>query len=320
MTGPHGDDARQVALARGQDPDCVLDLAASLNPFAPDVVGLAAGRLGVLGRYPDSGDRRSATTALATALAVDPGRVLLTNGGAEAIALVATELGRGWVEEPEFALYRRHLPSVEPEAPRFRSDPHNPTGLLAGPGDSAAVWDEAFYPLATGRWTRGDSAQGEAIVVGSLTKVFACPGLRLGYVLAPPDRADLVDTLSRRQPQWSVNGLALAVLPTLLARADLAGWAASIVAARQALVDVLASHGLVPRRSDANYVLVDGAAGLHHRLADHGVVVRDCTSFGLPASVRMAVPDEYGLARLDAALAAVTTGIGAEEVAGCEVR
>ncbi len=47
--------------------------------------------------------------------------------------------------------------------------------------DTADVWDEAFYPLATGTWTRGDE---DAVVVGSLTKVFACPGLRLGYVLA----------------------------------------------------------------------------------------------------------------------------------------
>ena len=46
----------------------------------------------------------------------------------------------------------------------------------------AAVWDEAFYPLATGTWTRADTG---TVVVGSLTKVFACPGLRAGYVVAP---------------------------------------------------------------------------------------------------------------------------------------
>jgi len=59
----------------------------------------------------------------------------------------------------------------------------NPTGLLAGQSETAAVWDEAFYALATGSWTRGDVAAG-ATVVGSLTKLFACPGLRVGYVLA----------------------------------------------------------------------------------------------------------------------------------------
>src|SRR5205085_500529 len=66
---------------------------------------------------------------------------------------------------------------------RWRSNPNHPLGTLAAVTDRAAVWDEAFWPLATGTWTRGD-ADRSAIVVGSLTKVFACPGLRVGYVLA----------------------------------------------------------------------------------------------------------------------------------------
>ena len=53
--------------------------------------------------------------------------------------------------------------------------------------------------------------------------------------------------------------------------------------------------------SDANFVLVEvpeGAAEARARLARHGVVVRDCTSFGLPGHVRLSVPDEAGLERL----------------------
>ncbi len=83
---------------------------------------------------------------------------------------------------------------------------------------AADVWDEAFYPLATGRWSRGDVAAGSATaVVGSLTKLFDCPGLRLGYVMADPA---LIERLSRRQPAWSVGSLALAVLPDLLEHAE----------------------------------------------------------------------------------------------------
>ena len=190
-------------------------------------------------------------------------------------------------------------------APRWRSNPRNPTGRLAAPGETAAVWDEAFYPLATGAWTRGDAG---AVVVGSLTKVFACPGLRLGYVLAPD--AHLADRLRRRQPRWAVNGIAAALLPDLLERADLPAWSRGIAELRDQLVDVLHAHGLHPRPSDAPFVLVDRAPGLRDRLAPLGIVVRDCTSFGLPDCARIAVPDPDGLERLDHALGAVA----AEEV------
>ncbi|HEY3810108.1 MAG TPA: aminotransferase class I/II-fold pyridoxal phosphate-dependent enzyme [Acidimicrobiales bacterium] len=300
--GPHGDDARRLAAALGVEVAAILDLAASMNPFAPSVTSLAALHLDELTRYPAVGDVRAATESLAGSMGVDPDRLLLTNGGSEAIALVAAELGRGWVDEPDFSLYQRHLGRLDPAAARFRSDPHNPTGRLAGPEDCAEVWDEAFYPLATGRWTRGDAAQGGSVVVGSLTKLFACPGLRLGYVLAPAGDADVVRRLEARQPRWSVNALALAVLPDLLAGADLCGWAASVARARQDLAGLVSAHGLRPRPSAANFILVDGAAGLRDRLAIRGVLVRDCTSFGLPDAVRIAVPAPAGLRRLSIAL------------------
>ncbi len=304
--GGHGGDAGRVAAALGLDPASMLDLSASLNPVAPDPVPVVGRHLGALRTYPDPAP---ATASLATALGVDPARVLLTNGASEAIALVAAELGRGWVDEPDFSLYRRHLGASDPMGNRWRSNPHNPTGLLAGPAHVADVWDEAFYPLATGWWTRGDADQGST-VIGSLTKVLACPGLRLGYVLAPDDA--LVGRLAGRQPQWSVNGPAVAALPELLERADLPAWAGAVARLRSELVDLLVDHGLSPRASDANFVLVDGAGGLRERLAPRGVVVRDCTSFGLPGTVRVAVPDGDGLARLASALEAAEAS-GARE-------
>jgi histidinol-phosphate/aromatic aminotransferase/cobyric acid decarboxylase-like protein len=286
-----------VAAALGLAPNEVLDLSVSLNPDAPDVAALAAAHLDALRRYPDA---EAATAAMAEALATTPDRVLLTNGGAEAIALVCADLGRAAVAGPgEFSLYARHLkaavdPAEDPAAPRIRSNPNNPTGLLAGTGERAAVWDEAFYPLAAGTWTRGDPG---AVVVGSLTKVFACPGLRAGYVYAEPER---IARLAARQPRWALNGLAAALVPELLARADLPAWRGAVARRRAALAAAL--PGVVP--SHANFVLVEvaeGAAAARARLAWRGVVVRDCTSFGLPGHIRLSVPDEAGLERLVAA-------------------
>ena len=314
-SGPHGGDGRLVAASYGLDPASVLDLSASLNPFASDPAAVVTRHLDAsLGRYADAIDVAVATTALADALGVDIGRVLVTAGGAEAIALVAGELERGWVGAPEFSLYARHLSVIDADGPEFRSDPNNPTGALAPYGASAGVWDEAFYPLATGRWSRRSplplwsGPEDAAVVVGSLTKVLACPGLRLGYVIAPADGGEalgfpgLLDRLAGRQARWSVSALALASLPDLLDTVDLAAWSASVASARTELVGVLVAHGFSPRPSSANFVLVDGAGGLRAALAPQGVVVRDCSSFGLSGSVRIAVPDGDGLARLEAAL------------------
>jgi histidinol-phosphate/aromatic aminotransferase/cobyric acid decarboxylase-like protein len=276
--GPHGGDGERIARTLGVDPDSLLDLSASLNPVAPDVVTLAASHLGSLRRYPDGAAAR---------------RLLAeTNGGAEAISLLGQLIG-GRVEEPEFSLH----PRGTAPAPLWRSNPHNPTGRLAGPAVRADVWDEAFYPLATGEWSRHDPAA--VAVVGSLTKLFACPGLRFGYVIADPD---LIAALAARQPAWAVGGLELALLPELLAGADLAGWSEAMADLRADLVALLTRHGVTPHRSDANFVLCDAPPGFRDKLLGQGIVVRDCTSFGLPAQVRIAVPDDRGIQRLSAAL------------------
>jgi histidinol-phosphate/aromatic aminotransferase/cobyric acid decarboxylase-like protein len=278
----------------GIEPDEVLDLSASLNPFAPDVAARVASAARSITRYPDVEPARA---ALAEAVGVDEDRVLLTNGGAEAIALVAAARPAGRVDEPDFSLYARHLRDLSADAPRWRSNPHNPTGRLAGPGDRAGVWDEAFYPLATGTWTRGDAG---AFVVGSCTKVFACPGLRMGYVIAP-DRASAADVRAY-QPEWSVGALACEVLPALLADADLPGWAAGIASLRRDLVGALADAGLEADPSDASYVLVREAPGLREHLARRAVLVRDTSSFGIARGVRIAVPSPAHLGRLADAL------------------
>jgi histidinol-phosphate/aromatic aminotransferase/cobyric acid decarboxylase-like protein len=290
----HGGDGARVAAALGLDPDEVLDLSATLNPLAPDPAPVLRRHLGSLHRYPDPS---SAAASLASHLRVEPELLVLTNGGAEAIALVAAELG-GRVDEPDFSLYPRE---DRADAPRWRSNPHSPSGRLAAAEDEADVWDEAFWPMATGTWTRGDHRRGR-VVVGSLTKLLAVPGLRVGYALCPD--ADLARRLRERQPTWSVNGLVASALPELLDPVDLPTWAGAMTGLRDRLVDGLVAAGLAPVAADAPWVLVPHAAGLRDRLARRGVVVRDCSSFGLTDTVRIAVPGDEDRCRLLEALEA----------------
>jgi len=266
--GEHGGDGARVAAALGLAPDEVLDLSASLNPFAPDVARLARRRLDALGRYPEV---ESAEALLADGLGLPRDRLVLTAGGSQAIALVAAREGAGRVDDPDFSLYARHLPRLDPSAPRWRSDPHSPSGRLAAPGDRAGVWDEAFLPLAD--------------------------------AIAPtPDDAE---ALRRARPVWAVGGLACALVPDLVEAADPAGWTAAITRARDELAGVLRGRGWRPLPSDAPWLLVPGAGGLREALARQAVVVRDCSSFGLADHVRVAVPDAAGLERLDRALGTV---------------
>jgi histidinol-phosphate/aromatic aminotransferase/cobyric acid decarboxylase-like protein len=292
--GPHGGDAQRLAWALGVPVGEVLDLSVSLNPAAADPAPVVVRHLDAIGRYPDDS---AAVAALAEVLSVDRTRLVLTNGGAEAIALVAALHPIGWADEFEFSLYRRHLRALDPDGPHWMSDPHNPSGRLAPRDCRAFVRDEAFYALATGTWTRGDQG---TIVVGSLTKALACPGLRIGYVLAPDDGT--AARIAHLRPRWSLNGLAAAALPDLLAAADPAAWVAGIGPLRSDLTDLLHRHGLDACPGAANFLWVPAARGLRDRLLPHGVLVRSGASFGHPDAVRIAVPTPAGLERFERVL------------------
>jgi len=293
----HGGDAPLLARALGVDPDEILDLSMTMNPLASDVVPLVRECAESVRRYPDAD---FATDALAEAIGIEANRLLLTNGGAEAIALVAMELGDAQVVEPEFSLWRRHLGSgsritAKAGLGRVRSNPNNPIGVLARDDELAQCWDEAFFPLATGRWTRGDAERG-AIVVGSLTKLFACPGLRLGYVIAP-DIA-IRQRLAERQSMWSVSSLALGVLPALIASSQLEDWASEISLLRSSLAEIFITRGFLVEVADAPWILVRDAAWLRDPLARQMILVRDCVSFGLEGTIRIAVPESKFFPRI----------------------
>lgn len=264
--------------------------------MAPAVGVVVRAAAGSIIHYPD--DRR-ATAVLADALGVPSELVVLTNGAAEAISLVAALEPAGWVEPPEFALYERHLAVIDRTARPWQSNPSNPLGRLAAPDTEAGVWDEAFWQLATGTWTRGDH---EAWRLGSLTKLWACPGLRLGYAIAPDVEAAIA--LRRVQPRWPVSTLAVAAVEELVPRSDLPRWAEALRSRRLDLVRMLSGHGLDVTDTDACWVLVD-RPDLRADLLPHGVIVRDCTSFGMPGVHRIGVPDDRGAARLARALAKV---------------
>ncbi|PDV99225.1 pyridoxal phosphate-dependent aminotransferase [Candidatus Chloroploca asiatica] len=185
--------------------------------------------------------------------------------------------------------------------------PNNPTGvvlasailqtlLAIAAGDGGyLILDRSYSDLQrTATAALSETSSPHLITLHSLTKSYALAGLRLGYLLASPELSARVGTF---QPTWSVSsaaqaaGLAALSDPTFLASTRSPLWAAS-----EMLSTGLAELGLPVWRAALPFVLVrtgDGAA-TRAALLGRGCVVRDCTSFGLPAWVRVAPrrPDE----------------------------
>jgi len=174
------------------------------------------------------------------------------------------------------------------------NNPHNPTGQL---WDLASVrwlcdrfgWvvvDEAFMDFL--RPDHQPSAIAlvqdypNLVVIRSLTKFYAMPGLRLGYAIAQPDR--LRRWQQWRDP-WSVNSLAVAAAIACLddqAFADQT-WTWLTSARSNLAAGLAARSGLRPFAGAANYLLVQTAMPgdrLQHRLLQGDrVLIRDCLSF-----------------------------------------
>ena len=205
---------------------------------------------------------------------------------------------------------------VRAQRPRmaFICNPNNPTGsyldreqieqLLAASDDTLWVLDEAFVAFAERAWSSVEllARFENLVVVRSMTKDYAIPGLRLGYAVAHPA---VVAALSKVRPPWSVNAFAQAAgLAVLDDDAFLRQTLAQIRIASFELRAAILRLGWRVTPSAVHFFLVEvGAAGAFRRsLAERGCIVRDATSFGLPEFVRIATRTPAENARLVSAL------------------
>ncbi len=229
--------------------------------------------------------------------------------GAEVVTYLAPEPA-GFV--PELAELTRLLNRTRP-ALVWAANPANPTGIYLPEGpfkatldafEGVLVIDEAFRSFVSGPWpSEALLNTGRVILLRSLTKDFGLAGLRLGYLLGPPE---IVDRVRAHQPPWSVNALAQAAGEFILTRTDFIDACRSrLTRRRQELRRALERLGLRVSDSAANFLLVrTGAATActEFLLERHGILVRDCTSFGLPDYIRVAVRRRPENRRLVAAL------------------
>jgi len=191
-------------------------------------------------------------------------------------------------------LVRKHRPKGV-----FLCNPNNPTGqylsaedvreILSVARDSLVILDEAYIAFTESTWVSIDLMGGNNLVIlRSMTKDYALAGLRLGYAIAAEP---IISVLRRVRPPWNVSSVAQkAAVYALKADGYLEECRIKIKEAKEFLVEGLKGMGLSPLPSQTNFFLVKvgDAAGFRWALFKKGILVRDCTSFGLPDYIRLA--------------------------------
>ena len=241
------------------------------------------------------------------------------------------------MELAEQTLSRLRGEGVEPgEALWFIGSPNNPTGKLCDPAiirellrqGERIVVDEAFMDFIPDarRFSVVEDAAAEErlIVIRSMTKFYAIPGIRLGYAVAAPH---VIERLKRLQTPWSVNSLAQqigeAVLEEHAYRSRTLQWLAE---ERPWFAGALQTLGLDVIEGAANYILLSvpahtgyTASSLQSVMGMRGVLIRDASHFeGLSGSycrvaVRLRSENERLLDALDGVLNSKRRGHGSDE-------
>ena len=191
---------------------------------------------------------------------------------------------------------------IQKPALTFLCNPNNPTGVYTERDDitklastladvgGILVIDEAYANFVEGRWESESLTQyGNVILLRSMTKDYALTGLRLGYSIASPEITKMLASL---QPDWSVNSLAqVAGIVALTDNNYLINSRQAIKDIKTYLISELESQGFNIPIPNANFILVEtkDAHKLRTQLLMKGIVVRDCTSFGLPNYVRVGI-------------------------------
>jgi len=291
-----------VPIERHPDPDAaeLRDAIATRVNVSPDQVIVGNGSLDLI-RALAVAYIRTGDTGLIVAPTFGEYRVAVEVMGARVIEFRAHARDEFRVDVD--ALIAR-VAELKPRL-AFICNPNNPTGAYVSRDDSARVldaspetlWmlDEAFVPFIENAWASRDLlARENLIVMRSMTKEYALPGLRLGYALAP---REVIDALAKVRAPWSVNAFAQAAgLAVLADEKFLQDTLTQIRDEAKKLRAAIENLGWRVMPSALHYFLVEvgDARAFRATLAARGLLVRDCVSFGLPAFVRIATrkPEE----------------------------
>lgn len=323
MTDKHGGNLMKLALAAGKPIEDILDFSANINPLgAPEWLRpLISRQIGSLVHYPDP-QCTELRGAIAEKFNISLDEVIAGNGSTEILYLLprvlhasraiipvpsyldytsAAELGGMQVEKMPLAEEEEFVLNLPKLAQKLRGGeivivgrPNNPTGFFFNDNDfrklaldypdTIFVVDESFINFIEGAKSLITDRPSNVIVLFSLTKFYAIPGIRLGFAVA--DRR-IIDELYRIMPPWSVNTIAQAVGTAAVKDTAYASESKKIVLEeRQWLQNELSKMpGLKVYPGSANFLLVKlnnndkNAPQLAQKMLSDGIAIRVCDNF-----------------------------------------
>jgi len=307
----HGAIDYQELAKQGIAPDDVIDFSENSNPYGPSPAVRAAIINANPARYPDR-DCLALRQALADHEGCTPDSIMVGNGAAELIWL----LGFAFIQPhdpvlivgPTFGEYERTVRLMNGQVIAWRSqasdnfqldvtalsqalkthnprlfflcNPNNPTGVVTELStiemwartypQTLFVIDEAYIDFVPEMVSAYTLDLPNILILRSMTKAYALAGLRLGYALGPQR---LIAALAQVQTPY---------LQETLQR---------LAEAKCVFCDALAKLGWTAPPSATHYQLLqvgERASQFRARLLPHGLLVRDCASFGLADTIRVA--------------------------------
>lgn len=297
MIEGHGDDIYKYGPLR-------CNFSSNISPLidTSELRQYLSTRLEVIDHYPEP-SAHSLEVALAKEHDIHPEEILVTSGATDAIYLIAQTLRDEKtfnVKNPTFSEYADACKmygfegSTRYGAVRWLCNPNNPTGELRqldsiqklSSWHKWVVIDQSYEAYAINRTLtpREAIAIQNVIQIHSMTKRFAIPGLRLGYIVAP---APMIERLRANHRPWAVNALAIEAGLWLLEHKN--PYERFLIEKLLSDAKVLANKlrsipGIIVTPSETNFMLcslkhVPAAQLKAYLLEKHQFLIRDASNF-----------------------------------------
>lgn len=174
----------------------------------------------------------------------------------------------------------------------FLANPNNPTGNLMSREYLRSilhhcqnqgihvVLDECFIEFCEeGSSIIEEIGQYEnLILVRAFTKIFAIPGVRLGYLVC--SNSTLYQKISRQLPEWNLSCFAQAAGCACASQTAFMKKTADYVRKEHSFLETgLKQFGIRTYPGKANFLLLYSDSPLYELLLEQGILIRDCSNF-----------------------------------------